>query len=196
MTTTSPPHTVRVLGIPGSLRADSYNRRLLDAAALLTVPATAIEVFSTVAGIPVFSEDREDPAPQSVREMWAAARSADAILFATPEYNQSLPGSMKNIIDWLSRAPVGGDVTDKPVAVIGATTGPWGTRIAQTQLRQALLGREALVLPAPTLFVRHVDTLFTAGVLSDPPTLDALTATITALATWTRRLTKTMTASP
>lgn len=188
MTTTNPPHTVRILGIPGSLRADSYNRRLLDAAASRAVPLTSTEVFGAVAEIPVFSEDREDPAPRAVQDMWTAVGAADAILFATPEYNQSLPGSTKNVVDWLSRAPEGGDVTGKPVAVIGATTGPWGTRIAQAQLRHALLGRGAFVLPAPTLFIRHVDTLLDERVLTDRPTLEALHAIITALASWTRRL--------
>ncbi len=182
------PDTVHVLAIPGSLRAASYNRLILDAATTLDVPGTTMDVFGEVADIPVFNEDLQNQAPDGVHSLWSAVSAADALLFATPEYNQSLPGSTKNLIDWLSRAPEGGDVTDKPVAVIGATTGPWGTRTAQTQLRHALLGRGAFVLPAPTLFIRHVDTLFTANVLTDHATLEALQGVITALAVWTRRV--------
>ena len=152
--------TTRVLAIPGSLRRDSYNRSLIAAAAALIPPEMTLTVYQSLANIPVFNEDLEHPPPAGVARLREAVASSDGLLIATPEYNQSLPGVVKNLVDWLSRSDGPEGLTGKPVAVTGVTTGPWGTRLAQTQLRQVLTSTQALVLSQPALFLRDAATLF------------------------------------
>ncbi|WP_292132396.1 NADPH-dependent FMN reductase [Brevundimonas sp.] len=99
------------------------------------------------------SEDVEaDGVPSGVSVLADAAATVDGVVFATPEYNQAIPGVIKNAIDWLSRPAVGTPLRGKPVAVTGATTGSWGTRLAQTQLRGTLLACGAWLMPIPVLF--------------------------------------------
>jgi chromate reductase len=152
--------TTRVLAIPGSLRRASYNRSLIAAAASLTPPHMSLTVYEALDTIPVFNEDLENPPPTGVARLREAVASSDGLLIATPEYNQSLPGVVKNLIDWLSRSGGPEGLVGKPVAVTGVTTGPWGTRLAQIQLRQVLTSTQALVLAQPTLFLRDAATLF------------------------------------
>jgi chromate reductase len=152
--------TLRVLAIPGSLRKNSYNRSLLEAAADLTPPGMSIAVYDSLDTVPVFNEDWEHPTLPSVARLRQAVASSDGLLIATPEYNQSVPGVVKNMIDWLSRSQEGDGIEGKPVAVTGVTTGTWGTRIAQTYLRQMLISTHALVLPQPTLFFQEAARLF------------------------------------
>jgi chromate reductase len=149
-----------VLAIPGSLRKDSYNRALLRTAEHLTPSHIELIVYDRLDAVPVFNEDFENPAPEGVTMLREAVASTDGLLIATPEYNQSVPGVVKNMLDWLSRSEGRSALAGKPVAVIGASTGPWGTRIAQTHLRQMLLSTQALVLPQPTLFVRDAEIAF------------------------------------
>ena len=149
-----------VLAIPGSLRKDSYNKALLHTAQRLAPSNIELIVYDRLDAVPVFNEDFEKPAPEGVAMLREAVASADGLLIATPEYNQSVPGVVKNMIDWLSRSEGRGGLAGKPVAVIGASTGPWGTRIAQTHLRQMLLSTQALVLPHPTLFLGDAETAF------------------------------------
>lgn len=153
----------RVLAIPGSLRRQSYNRSLVEAAVSLAPPAMSITVYESLDLVPVFNEDVENPPPAGVARLRDAVAGSDGLLIATPEYNQSLPGVVKNVIDWLSRSDGPEGLTGKPVAVSGVTTGPWGTRLAQTQLRQVLTSTQALVLSRPTLFLRDATTLFDEG---------------------------------
>ena len=180
-----------VLAIAGSLRRQSYNRRLLEAAAQLAPPGIAITVYDDLASIPLFSEDLEEEAggaPAAVRRLRRAVERADGLLFATPEYNHSLPGVLKNAIDWLSRPGPGPGLAGKPVAIVGATTGAWGTRLAQSALRQVLYATESLVLPAPGLFVREADQAFDGeGLLRDERVAGALRDVLAALASWIRR---------
>ena len=96
--------TTRVLAIPGSLRRESYNRSLIAAAASLTPPHMSLTVYDSLDTIPVFNEDLEHPSPAGVARLREAVASSDGLLIATPEYNQSLPGVVKNLIDWLSRS--------------------------------------------------------------------------------------------
>jgi chromate reductase len=176
-----------VLAIAGSLRSGSYNRRLLEAAAGCAPDGMSLVVYGDLATIPPFDEDLESDTPPSVRQLRERVRSADGVLIATPEYNQSLPGVLKNAIDWLSR----GDevLAGKPVAVIGATPGRWGTRLAQSALRHVLYATEALVLPRPSLFVREAAPLFdAAGRLTDGPTRDALRTLLEAFGAWIDRV--------
>ena len=185
---TRQPHpTVRLLGIAGSLRTRSSNRSLLEAGRELAPAGTTITVYEHLADIPPFNEDLEANPPFGVIRLRKALHEAEGLLIATPEYNQSVPGVLKNVIDWLSRSDPPQGLAGKPVAVIGATTGPWGTRVAQTQLRQILTACEALVLPSPALYVRDARAAFDdAGRLVDPEIRDRLSGVIDALGDWIR----------
>jgi NADPH-dependent FMN reductase len=124
---------VRILGIPGSLRKASFNRAALRAAEELVPADASLEIFD-LEGIPPFSEDDERALPTRVVELKARIREADAILIATPEYNYSIPGVLKNAIDWASR-PYGDNAWDgKPVAIMGASVGGTGTARAQFEV--------------------------------------------------------------
>ena len=178
-----------VLAIGGSLRRDSFNRRVLQAAPALALPALQISVYDDLASVPLFSEDLEVPrAPAAVERLRHAVASADGVVIATPEYNQSLPGVVKNMIDWLSRGePVA--VEDKPVGILGVTPGAWGTRIAQSQLRHALTACGAIVMPVPQLYLRSAAELFDAdGQLIDARTRDSLAAFLAAFAAWVHKV--------
>jgi len=153
----------QILALPGSLRRGSYNRLLLQAAAGRAPAGVQLLMSDEITEIPLFNEDLEmgeSHGPEAVARLARRIAEADGLLIATPEYNQSIPGVVKNTIDWLSR-PVGNEVLDgKPVAVIGATAGPWGTRIAQSVLRHTLTATGALVLPQPQLYVPGAERLF------------------------------------
>jgi len=180
--------STHVLGIAGSLRQGSYNRRLLHAAARCAPAGLELTVYDDLASIPPFDEDLEtasEGGPASVRRLREHARSAQGLLIATPEYNWSIPGVLKNALDWLSRPAPDEVLAGKPVAVIGATGGSWGTRLAQAALRQVLTATEAAVLPAPALFIRDAGRLFPpGGELTDAPTIERLRAVLDAFAKW------------
>jgi chromate reductase len=178
----------KVLALAGSLRRRSHNRGLLVAAAELAPPGLEVRLYDGLASIPLFDEDLEQESgggPPPVRELRAALASADGLLVATPEYNQSIPGVLKNVIDWLSREAPEELLAGKPVAIAGATTGRWGTRLAQAALRQTLVATGALVMPAPSLFAAGAADLFDeAGRLADPTTRRQLVALLGAFASW------------
>ncbi|HTU68537.1 MAG TPA: NADPH-dependent FMN reductase [Steroidobacteraceae bacterium] len=176
---------LKVLAVAGSLRRGSYNHQLAVAAASLAPPGMTITVFDDLASVPLFNEDAEaDGGPAGVRDLRAAVAASDALIIATPEYNQSLPGVTKNLVDWLSR----GDeavLDGKPVAIMGATRGPWGTRLSQSVLRHTLGACNALVMPTPQVYVRGVAELFDAdGALIDDRTRATLTKFLAAFALW------------
>lgn len=153
----SPAH---VLAVPGSLRRGSWNKRLLQAAIASAPDSVHLSMFEDLGSLPLFDEDLEVDDPEPVRSFRSRVVKADGILVATPEYNQSVPGVLKNAIDWLSRPYGESCLIGKPVAVIGSTPGSWGTRIAQKELRHILWATGALVLPDPPLYVRSVASLF------------------------------------
>lgn len=127
-----------VLGLSGSLRTGSYNSQLLAAAAGELPEGAELQVYQGLADVPPYREDAEEPAPESVRALRAAIAAADAVLIATPEYNGSVPGQLKNALDWVSR-PYGASVlTGKPVAVVGASVGLFGAVWAQADVRRIL----------------------------------------------------------
>ncbi len=132
-------------------------------------------------------EERELHAP-SLTALAAAVAEADALLIATPEYNQSIPGVLKNAIDWLSRPRPGRLLVDKPVAIMGATPGAWGTRYAQRELRHVLTACGSLVLPTPQLYIAHVGSAIVAGELVDEETRAALAELVEGLVEWTSRV--------
>jgi chromate reductase len=175
-----------ILAICGSIRRGSYNRRLLEAAARHAPSRLSIRLHDSLEMLPMFSEDLEQATqggPEPVERMRKAVAAADGILIATPEYNWSIPGVLKNAIDWLSRTEA--TLSGKPVAVIGASTGRWGTRQSQAVLRHTLTATESVVMPAPALFVRDAEQMFDAsGALTDPATLRGLAAVLDRFATW------------
>jgi chromate reductase, NAD(P)H dehydrogenase (quinone) len=178
-----------VLAIGGSLRAGSFNRRLIEAAPAIAPPSLRISVYDDLASVPLFSEDLEIAGvPSGVEQLRRAVASVDGLLIATPEYNQSLPGVVKNMVDWLSRGePV--MLEDKPVAILGATPGAWGTRIAQSQLRHALAACGAIVMPAPQIYLHGAADLFDPnGRLIDARTRDSLEKFLAAFDAWVHGL--------
>src|SRR6188508_805790 len=159
---------MRILGIAGSLRRGSHNRRLLRAAGTLLPPGVDLVEWDGLAGLPAFDEDLENTPPESVREFFAAIDGVDAILIATPEYNASLPGALKNAIDWASRPFPENVLRHKPTAVIGASTGLFGAVWAQAEVRKVLKASGAHVLESE-LPVGMADYAFAEdGSLTDP----------------------------
>jgi chromate reductase, NAD(P)H dehydrogenase (quinone) len=130
---------MRVLGVSGSLRAGSYNTALLRASADLLPPPARLELVEDLAELPPYSEDLDrEPAPAAVARLRERVEAADALLVATPEYNSSLPGQLKNALDWLSRPYPENALRDLPAAVIGASTGLFGAVWAQAEVRKVL----------------------------------------------------------
>ncbi|MBW3670068.1 MAG: NAD(P)H-dependent oxidoreductase [Acidobacteria bacterium] len=184
---------MNVLGIPGSLRRQSYNRMLLEVATRATPAGMSLTVVPVeiLAAIPPFNEDLEeelDGDPEPVRLLRDAVRSADGILISTPEYNQSIPGVLKNHLDWLSRPRPDEVLAGKPAAIMGATSGEWGTRLSQSMARQVLSSTEAWVLPSTaSIYIRKVSRLFDGHELRDQPTLDRLSSFLESFAEWIAR---------
>src|SRR5690349_11459583 len=130
---------MKILAVSGSLRAGSYNTELLRAAAALVPEGVEIELWDGIGELPVYDQDLDDDdLPESVRRLRADWRAADAILFATPEFNGSVPGGLKNAVDWASRPRGDAPLANKTVSVIGASTGRFGARWAQQDLRRVL----------------------------------------------------------
>ncbi len=163
---------MRILGLCGSLRRGSYNRRLLGAAAAELPAGVQLDVFDDLAHVPPYNED--DTAPEVVRSLRAAIGAADAVLIATPEYNSSIPGQLKNVVDWASRPFPDNELRDKPVAVVGASTGLFGAVWAQAELRKVLRATGARVIDRE-LPVGQAHAVFTPdGRLADPELRSAL----------------------
>ncbi|MEY2535909.1 MAG: hypothetical protein QOF29_3819 [bacterium] len=159
---------MRILGIAGSLRRGSHNRRLLRAAGDALPPGAVLVEWDGLAGLPAFDEDLETTPPADVQELLDAIEGADALLIATPEYNASLPGALKNALDWASRPFPDNVLRNKPSAVIGASTGLFGAVWAQAEVRKALKASGAHVVESE-LPVGMADGAFTDdGDLADP----------------------------
>ncbi len=159
---------MKVLGLSGSLRAGSHNSRLLRAAADLLPPEVELIEFHGLKAIPPFDEDDEHVRPDAVAVLHEAIASADAVLVATPEYNHSIPGQLKNALDWLSRPLEESPLRDKPAAVVGASTGLFGAVWAQAEARKVLSAIGARVVDRE-LPVGLADSAFADdGALADP----------------------------
>jgi chromate reductase len=182
--------SVRILGIPGSLRKASFNRAALRAARELLPPDASLEIFD-LEGIPPFSEDDERSLPPRVAGLKARIREADAILIATPEYNYSVPGVLKNAIDWASR-PYGDSAWEgKPVAIMGASVGATGTARAQYHLRQTFVFLNMHPLNRPEVMISNAAQRFDAdGRLVDPTSRSRVEQLLKELVVWSRRLGK------
>jgi chromate reductase len=159
---------MRILGISGSLRRGSHNRKLLRAAAASLPSGTELVEWDGLASLPAFDEDLEDTPPAAVRAFLEAVDQADALLIATPEYNASIPGALKNALDWASRPFPANVLRNKPAAVIGASTGLFGAVWAQAEARKVLKASGAHVIDAEVP-VGLADHAFAAdGALADP----------------------------
>ena len=178
---------VRILGFAGSLRKQSYNRAILAAALEMVPDGASLEIFD-LEGIPPFNQDLELQPPDKVKEFKARIRAADAILIATPEYNYSIPGVLKNAIDWASR-PYGDNAFDgKPVAMMGASVGTLGTARAQYHLRQSFVFLNMCPMNQPEVMVSFAqDKVDSSGRLTDEKTKKKIKELLESLVTWTRR---------
>lgn len=174
---------MRVLGIAGSVRRDSHNRKLLRAAAAASPSGVELELWDRLAELPHFDEDLEQgPVPAAVQDLRDAVARADAVLISTPEYNAGVPGVLKNALDWISRPFATHPLRDKPVAVVGASTGLFGAVWAQAEVRRVAAHIGARVLDRE-LPIGLADGAFSPdGALTDADQVAALTALLTELA--------------
>ena len=179
---------IRILGIAGSLRRDSYNRSASRAATQLAPEGATVEVFE-LDGIPGFNQDEEQSPPAKVVELKRRIREADAILFVTPEYNYSVPGVLKNAIDWASR-PYGESAWNgKPAAIMGASIGGIGTARAQYHLRQSMVFLNMFPINQPEVMIGNAGDRFDEqGNLTDDTTKGYIRQLLQNLVDWTQRL--------
>jgi chromate reductase len=178
----------RILGISGSLRRQSYNSAALRAAVGLAPAGAVVEIFA-LDGIPIFNQDEESTPPARVVELKRRVREADAILFVTPEYNYSVPGVLKNAIDWASR-PYGDNAWEgKPAAIMGASVGAIGTARAQYHLRQIFVFLNIFPVNQPEVMIGDAAQRFDAeGNLTDERKKDQIRELLRSLVELTRRL--------
>jgi len=182
------PTAFHIFSFAGSLRNGSYNKALLRAAAELLPGNAELEIFN-LEGIPLFNADLEQSPPESVREFKAGVRTADALLISTPEYNYSIPGVLKNVIDWGSRPYGDNCFEDKPVAIMGASTGMIGTARAQYHLRQSCVFLNMHPVNSPEVMVPFAhDKINKDGRLTDEQTRAKIRELIDSLAAWAGRL--------
>jgi chromate reductase len=172
---------MRILAISGSLRRDSHNTALLRAAAALPPPEVEVVTYEGLAAIPPFNEDDVADRPAAAQDLWDAVREADGVLIATPEYNSSIPGVLKNALDWLSRPLQDSPLRNKPALVIGGSTGMFGAVWAQAETRKVLGAIGARVidreLPVPAIHEQFHES----GRLRDAELEDGLLASLEAL---------------
>jgi len=179
----------RILGFAGSLRKNSYNKSLLQAALELLPEDAELEVFD-LEGIPPYNQDLENQPAEKVREFKAKIKAADAILIATPEYNYSIPGVLKNAIDCASRPYGDNAFAHKPVAIMGASVGMIGTARAQYHLRQCFVFLSCFALNQPEVMVSFAqEKIDKDGRVTDQKTRENIRQLLEGLVTWTRRLT-------
>lgn len=176
--------TINVVAIAGSLRQASFNRGLVRAAAELVVPGLRAEPFD-IGDVPLYNGDVEASGdPPAVAALKERIKEADGVLLVTPEYNRGMPGVLKNALDWASRPPQQA-LKGKPIALIGATPGGFGTRASQFQLRQILGNPGALVLAKPELWVSKASEKFDErGNLTDDRTRQELSEVLAAFRDW------------
>ena len=179
---------VNILGFAGSLRKGSYNKALLRAALELVPKDARLEIFD-LDGIPPFNQDLENQPPEKVKEFKAKIRAADAILIATPEYNYSIPGVLKNAIDSASR-PYGDNAFErKPVAIMGASLGMMGTARAQYHLRQCFVFLTCFALNQPEVMVPFAqEKIDKEGKVTDQKTRVKIKELLESLVAWTNKL--------
>jgi chromate reductase len=178
----------KILAFAGSLRKGSYNKALVRAAVEVAPENVTIEVFD-LEGIPLFNQDSENNPPPKVTEFKEKIRNADALLIATPEYNYSIPGVLKNAIDWASRPYRDNSLADKPVAIMSASTGMLGGGRAQYHLRQSFVFLNMHPVNKPEVILPFAAQNFDAdGKLTNEQTKILIKQLIEALVAWTNQL--------
>jgi chromate reductase, NAD(P)H dehydrogenase (quinone) len=179
---------VRILGIAGSLRRGSFNAALLRQAIAMAPEGMTIESFD-IAQVPLYNEDvRQQGFPPQVEDLRARIKAADGLLIVTPEYNYSIPGVLKNAIDWASRPPEQ-PFDGKPIGLMGASAGVLGGARAQYHLRQCFIFLNGLVMNRPEVMIPAAQNKFDAdGSLTDQATRDFVSAHLAAFKAWVLRL--------
>src|SRR4051795_10648197 len=173
---------MRILGLSGSLRGDSYNAQLLRAAASELPPDAELELWDGLRDLPYYDEDIDvHPAPRTVRDLRSAIAGADALIISTPEYNASIPGALKNAIDWASRPRATSALKGKPALVVGASTGLFGAVWAQAETRKVLKTAGADPLEEEVPVGQAHDAFDDDGDLRDPDLRAALADAVSAL---------------
>ena len=179
---------VRFLGFVGSLRKGSYNKALMRVAVELKPEDVTIEVFN-LEGIPPFNQDLERQPSQVVKEFKAKIRKADALLIASPEYNYSVPGVLKNAIDWASRPYGDNSFEGKPVAIMSASVGSLGGARAQYHLRQSFISLNMRPLNRPEVMMPFAqDNVDANGNVTNEQTRQLIRELLETLVQWTRKL--------
>lgn len=180
---------MRILGIAGSLRKGSYNMAVLKAATQLVPDGVSLEIFNNLSDMPLFNQDQEGNPPKVVLELKEKIKSADAILFATPEYNYSIPGVLKNAIDWASR-PYGDNAWEgKPVAIMSASGGMLGGSRAQYHLRQTFIFLNMFPINRPEIIIPEVNKkIDDQGDLTDEFTKEKIKRLLQSLVDWATKL--------
>ncbi len=177
-----------IMGMAGSLRKGSYNRALLRAGVELVPDEARLEIFD-LEGIPPFNQDQENSPPERVREFKSRLKAADAILFATPEYNYSIPGVLKNAMDWASRPQGDNVLQDKPAAIMSTSTGMLGGARAQYHLRQSMVSLDMHPVNKPEVMVTFAPQKFDEnGKFTDEKGREVVKLLLKALIDWTRKL--------
>ena len=183
-------NAISILGFAGSLRKNSFNRSILRAALELAPEDAKIEIFD-LEGIPPFNQDLENQPPEKVKEFKAKINAADALLIATPEYNYSIPGVLKNAIDWASRPYGDNAFEEKPVAIMGASPGMTGTARSQYHLRQTFVFLNMFPMNRPEVMVSSAnEKIDKDGRVTDPKTREKIRELLESLIAWTKRLKK------
>jgi len=179
---------ITILGFAGSLRKNSYNKALLRVAMELVPKRAKLEIFD-LEGIPPFNQDLESRMSEKVKEFKAKIKRADAILIATPEHNYSIPGILKNAIDWASRPPGDNSFEGKPVAIMSASPGMLGGARAQYHLRQVLVSLNMHAINRPEVIVASADEkIDEKGNLADEKTRKKIRQLLENLVDWTKKL--------
>ncbi|HTL47389.1 MAG TPA: NAD(P)H-dependent oxidoreductase [Verrucomicrobiae bacterium] len=182
--------TLKIFGFAGSLRKNSFNRSALRAAQELAPEGVKVETFE-LNGMPLYNEDDEASPAGIVTQFREKIAAADAILIATPEYNYSIPGVLKNAIDWASRPYGKGALMRKPVAIMGASPGMLGTARAQYDLRKCFVFLDMYCLNQPEVMIPFAAKAFDAeGNVADEKAREKIKQLVAALADWTRKLRK------
>jgi chromate reductase len=187
---------INILGFGGSLRKSSYHEALLQTGVLLSeacglCPAEGkVEVFDKIGEFPLYNQDEEAKTPDAVKEFKEKIKNADALLIATPEYNFSIPGYLKNAIDWATRPYGDNSFDDKPAAILSSSPGMLGGVKAQYALRQTCVFLNIHLLNKPELTIPSIHEKIKDGKLIDEHTKGKITELLKALCDWTRRIEK------
>ncbi len=189
---TTPPITppIRIVAISGSIRRGSWNRKLLEAARTLAPAGVDVDMLD-LAGLPFYDADLDTDAarPAAVESLKRRIADADGVLFATPEFNHSIPGVLQNAIDWVSRPAMRSPLADKPVAIMGSSPGALGATRAQQHLKLVLMATMSQIMPHQGVAVGAVHTKFDAdGRLTDDTTRTFLAQFVAQFADWIRRV--------